>query len=355
METLRVGLGGRSYDIYIGGGILDSAGVLTAQVHNSRHAVILSDDIVWPLYGGRLLDSLDAAGFETQLMLIPNGEGSKTVDKLGELLEFMAESGLTRSDMLIAFGGGVVGDLGGFAAAAYMRGIDYIQIPTTLLAQVDSSVGGKTAVDLRHGKNLAGAFHQPRLVIADTELLISLPDREFAGGMAEVIKYGAIRSRDLFEKLERHPGRESVMEIMPEVIYECCDIKRRIVENDEFDTGERMVLNFGHTFGHAVEKIGGYEKYIHGEGVAIGMGFAAEYGEKTGNSVTGLRERITALCSAFGLPEGGEISGAQITPHVSLDKKAVGNMLRLVMVRDIGESFVITVGHDNFGKVMESL
>jgi 3-dehydroquinate synthase len=277
------------------------------------------------------------------------------MDSLSDLLETMAESGLTRSDMLIALGGGVVGDLGGFAAGVYMRGIDYVQIPTTLLAQVDSSVGGKTAVDLRHGKNLAGVFYQPKIVIADTDLLESLPDREFSSGMAEVIKYGAIRSASLFQKLEKHPGRAAVKEILPEIIYECCDIKRRIVENDEFDTGERMVLNFGHTFGHAVEKIGEYAKYTHGEGVAIGMGFAAEYGEHTGNSVPGLRKRIDALCGAFGLPDRGGLTAPALTPHISLDKKAIGSTLRLVMVRDIGESHVISLPASDFGKVMAQL
>ena len=244
MKTLLVELKDRSYNIHIGRGLLDQTGALL-EPFSGRRAVVLTDENVWGLYGERLQEAL-ADFFPHKVLVLKHGEGSKSLSNLEIVLEFMAESGLTRSDLLINFGGGVIGDLGGFAAGCYMRGISTVQIPTTLLSQVDSSVGGKTAVNLKCGKNLAGLFWQPKLVIADTEVLHTLPDREFAGGMAEVIKYGAIRSKELFDKLGTYSGRADAAEALPEIIYECCDIKRDIVRRDEFDTGERMLLNFGH-------------------------------------------------------------------------------------------------------------
>jgi 3-dehydroquinate synthase len=299
MKTLLVELKDRSYNIHIGRGLLDQTGALL-EPFSGRRAVVLTDENVWGLYGERLQEALEDF-FPHKVLVLKHGEGSKSLSNLEIVLEFMAESGLTRSDLLINFGGGVIGDLGGFAAGCYMRGISTVQIPTTLLSQVDSSVGGKTAVNLKCGKNLAGLFWQPKLVIADTELLHTLPDREFAGGMAEVIKYGAIRSKEMFDKLGTYSGRADAAEALPEIIYECCDIKRDIVRRDEFDTGERMLLNFGHTFGHAVEKIGNYERFIHGEAVAIGMIMAARYGAAAGESEPDLARNcmISAGDSAF--------------------------------------------------------
>lgn len=355
MTELNVGLGERSYEIKIGSGLLTRAGELIAQKLGRRRAVLLTDSNVWNIWGDVLSKSLENSGIDYFTAQIPPGESSKSLKELERILESMAENGLTRSGLLIAFGGGVVGDLGGFAASVYMRGIDYVQIPTTLLSQVDSSVGGKTAVNLRHGKNLAGCFWQPRLVITDTDTLNTLPEREFAGGMAEIIKYGVIRSKELFNKIRKNPSRESIMPLMPEIICSCCDIKRRIVECDELDTGERMILNLGHTFGHAIEKIGNFEQYIHGEAVAIGMVMAAKYSEKLGFSPKGLWREIGSLCSAFALPAFEEIAPDKIAPLVTLDKKAGDGAIKLVLIRGIGDSFIYTATIDEFSQCVLSL
>ena len=340
MRQLQVDLGDRSYPIYIGAGLLKEAGRLIRGAYGGTRAVLLSDDLVWPLYGEALTRALDGAGIRISPVILPHGEGMKTLANLEQLLEAMARAGLTRDSALIALGGGVVGDLGGFAAGVYMRGIPFIQIPTTLLAQVDSSVGGKTAVNLRHGKNLAGIFWQPRLVLADTDTLETLPERELAGGMAEVVKYGAIRSRALFDSLAEISSLSGLTACFPEVIYACCDCKRQLVERDERDTGARMLLNFGHTFGHAIEKLGNYETYIHGEAVAMGMVLAARLGEALGVTTAGVATSISALCSGFQLPVETEITVKALLPHMELDKKAGDGGLRLILLRDIGDAFI---------------
>lgn len=355
MTELNVGLGERSYEIKIGSGLLTQAGELISRKLGRRRAVLLTDSNVWGIWGDILAESLKNSGIDYFTFVIPPGESSKSLSWLESLLECMAENGLTRSGLLIAFGGGVVGDLGGFAAGVYMRGIDYVQVPTTLLSQVDSSVGGKTAVNLRHGKNLVGCFWQPKLVITDTDTLNTLPEREFSGGMAETIKYGVIRSKALFDKLLENPSKVSIMPQMPEIIYTCCDIKRHIVERDELDTGERMVLNLGHTFGHAIEKIGNFEQYIHGEAVAIGMVMAAKYGEKLGMTRKGIWREIGGLCSAFGLPVFEEIAPEKIAPLVTLDKKAGDGVIKLILIRDIGDSFIHTTATDEFSQCVLSL
>lgn len=355
MKELRVKLESRSYNIYIDNGLLDSAGDLIRTVSNTRHAAILTDDHVWDLYGEKITKSLTESGYHFHVLVLPHGESTKTISNLEKVLEFMAESGLNRSDLFIAFGGGVIGDLGGFAAGCYMRGISYVQIPTTLLSQVDSSVGGKTAVNLEHGKNLAGLFWQPKVVITDTALLKTLNDREFGGGMAEVIKYGAIRSEGLFEKLSKASCRDDLDAVMPDVIYDCCDIKRAIVECDEFDTGERMLLNFGHTFGHAIEKIGNYKCYNHGEAVAMGMLMAARYGEAIGETECTFYPALYDLLKRFSLPVDEVISPSAIIPLTGLDKKAEGDTLKLVIVKTPGISRIIAVPTTDFKEIMSKL
>ena len=253
-KILTVDLPGRAYDIEIERGLLDRVGErCKAVLPRAKALFVVTDSTVGPLYGQRVLDSLEKAGFCAVLHTVPAGEESKCVERLQELWEAMMAARLTRTDAVVALGGGVVGDLAGFSAATVLRGVDYIQIPTTLLAQVDSSVGGKVAIDLHAGKNLAGAFWQPKGVLIDPEVLTTLTDRTFSDGMAEVIKYGCIRDRAFFDKLAAWGGRAGVMEHIEEVIHTCCDIKRKVVLNDERDTGERMVLNFGHTIGHAFE------------------------------------------------------------------------------------------------------
>lgn len=355
MEQLHIDLKDHSYDILIGGGLLQEAGALICRLRPKARAVVLTDDTVLRLYGDSLSQSLAEAGISAAFFSIPSGESSKSMDQLEKLLNFMAAHRLTRSDLLIAFGGGVVGDLGGFAAASYMRGIDFIQIPTTLLAQVDSSVGGKTAVNLDSGKNLAGAFWQPRLVIADTSVLSTLSRREFAGGMAEVIKYGCIFDRDFFAFLESCLDSSALMAHMPYIIRTCCDLKRIVVEEDERDTGHRMMLNFGHTFGHAIETIGSYQRYIHGEAVALGMILAVAYGSLAGVTPGDFADPLARLCRRFGLPVTCDIRPTELIKHMTIDKKADGTTLRLILLSQPGRAFIQTVTLEELTTAMKQL
>ena len=341
MKTLTVGLQERAYAIQIGGGLLDRAGELIAAVSAPAMAVVLTDDHVWALYGKRLETVL--GDLPHRVLVLPHGEQTKCVDQYARCLSFCAESGLSRGDLLLAFGGGVIGDLAGFVAATYMRGVRFVQIPTTLLAQVDSAVGGKTAIDLPEGKNLVGAFHQPSLVIADTDLLQSLPPREQAGGMAEVIKYGALFDATFFELLEAHPTWEAATPLLDEIVYRCCDLKRQVVEQDERDNGARQLLNFGHTYGHAIEAIGGYSAYIHGEGVALGMVLAAKVGISQNITPVGTDDRLESLCDSFGLPMTERFAAEALNAHLALDKKRDKQTLRLVLLRNIGEGFLHAV------------
>lgn len=350
MEKLKIGLGERSYDILIGNGLLEKAGDFIVEKLRRRRACLLTDSNVWRLWGDTLIESLERSGIDYFSVILKPGEDSKSLETLERLLECMAEMELTRDGMLIAFGGGVVGDLGGFAASIYMRGIDYVQIPTTLLAQVDSSVGGKTAVNLKHGKNLAGCFWQPRLVISDADTLGTLPDREFAGGMAETIKYGVIRSGELFDKIAKYSSKELLAPYMSEIIYSCCDIKRQIVELDERDNGERMLLNMGHTFGHAIEKLGNYKKYIHGEAIAMGMVMATKYGERLGLTPKDTYIKIGNLCAIFGLPAWEEVEVEKLVPLASIDKKAGEGKIKLVLIRNIGNAFIYTTTTEEFSR-----
>ena len=261
MRTLTVSLPGRSYDILIGSGLLHQAGQhLRPVLPRAKKLFVVTDSNVAPIYLSALIPGLERAGFETACREIPAGEASKSAAMLSALWEDMMDFGLTRSDAVVALGGGVVGDLAGFAAATILRGVDFVQIPTTLLAQVDSSVGGKVAVDLQHGKNLAGAFWQPKAVLMDPDTLDTLDDLTFADGMAEVIKYGCILDKSFFDFLALRPGRGEIMEEIEHVLYTCCDLKRMVVEEDERDTGRRMLLNFGHPGGHAFEKMGNSER-----------------------------------------------------------------------------------------------
>ena len=337
MEKLTVRLPGRDYDILCGPGLLDQAGALLRPVLKGDLAVIVTDSHVEPLYAARLARSLHGSGFTAAILEIPAGEQSKTPEVLFELWDQMMDLGMTRADSVIALGGGVVGDLAGFAAATILRGVAFVQIPTTLLAQVDSSVGGKVAVDLPAGKNLAGAFYQPKLVLMDPDCLRTLPDREFRGGMAEVIKYGCILDRPFFDFLVALGDRESVLSRGGEIPLRCCGLKAGIVERDEKDTGERMLLNFGHTLGHVYEKAGNYEKYTHGEAVAAGMVAAAKLGERLGITKPGTAGEIEAVLTRFGLP-------ARITVRPSdyqalaADKKTAGDTISLILLEEIGKA-----------------
>lgn len=339
MKTLTVSLPGRDYEIRIAPGLLDRAGAdCKAVLPGASRIGIVTDSNVGPLYAARLVASLEDAGFRTVVVTVPAGERSKSMAMLEHVYDELLAFGLTRTDAVAALGGGVVGDLAGFAAATLLRGVRFVQIPTTLLAQVDSSVGGKVAVDLKAGKNLAGTFWQPRLVLMDPDCLATLTDAVFADGMAEVIKYGCIGDRALFESLEAAPSRAAVTGRIEEVLYACCDSKRTVVEQDERDTGLRMILNFGHTFGHAYELAGGYETYTHGQAVAAGMCLAAELGVRLGVTPAGLPGRIAALVRAFGLPDAISCTAADYAAAIGLDKKSAGDDITLILLSELGSA-----------------
>ena len=339
MKTLNVNLPGRAYDILIERGLLSRAGELCrAALPRAGRLFVVTDSTVGPLYLNRLIPSLENAGFETAICEIPAGEASKCVEQLSRLWEHMMDFGLTRTDAVAALGGGVVGDLAGFAAATVLRGVDFVQIPTTLLSQVDSSVGGKVAIDLQHGKNLAGAFWQPRLVLMDPAVLGTLDDKAFADGMAEVIKYGCIRDAAFLSWLEQRPSRQEIMAEIEHVLYTCCDIKRAVVVEDERDTGARMILNFGHTLGHAYELAGHYRIWTHGQAVAAGMVKAAELGVTLGVTPAGLPERIGVLLGCFGLPVAIPCAHEDYAAAVGLDKKGAGDSISVILLEEAGRA-----------------
>lgn len=339
----------KPYEIIIERGCLDELGARCAALFPAgAKAAVISDSNVFPIYGERALASLREAGFAPSSFVFPAGEGSKQLSTVGDMLGFLAQQGLTRSDFLVALGGGVTGDMAGFAAACYLRGVSFVQVPTSLLAQVDSSVGGKTAVDLPQGKNLAGAFHQPSLVLIDPDTLGTLPPLFFSDGMGEVIKYGCIRSRALFETLRDAADLRPQME---SILFSCVDCKREIVEHDEFDTGERMVLNFGHTLGHALEKAHGYTGLTHGAAVGIGMVLIARQGEHMGLTEDGTAEQIASLLEKYGLPVSDSAPLDQIVEATALDKKGLGGDLRIVLLHTIGDSFVHRLPRAEFARL----
>ena len=292
MQELHVDLGNISYDIKIAKGLRHTIGTEIKNIFNGRKIALITDENVDKYYGSETEKSLKNQGFDVRKIVLQAGEKTKSFNSLMTLYNEFIDFNLTRSDLIITMGGGVIGDLGGFAAATYLRGIKFVQFPTSLLAQVDSSVGGKVAVDLEKGKNLVGAFYHPSLVIIDSEMLDTLPDRVFNDGMGEVIKYGLIDDKELFNKLYNAGGRNDVMKIIDDVIHTCCDIKRIVVEKDEKDTGLRMILNFGHTIGHAIEKYFNFEKYTHGEAISIGMYEITKISEEKGLTEKGTADRI---------------------------------------------------------------
>lgn len=334
------------YEVIIERGGLGKCGEYISRVTKAKRAAIITDDVVEKLHSQAALDSMRAAGFECSLYSFPNGEQSKSLENLGKIFDFLCESNITRSDIIIALGGGVVGDITGFAAASFLRGVDFVQIPTTLLAQVDSSVGGKTAIDIPGGKNLVGAFKQPALVICDSDILRTLPANRLAEGMGECIKYGMIRDEKLFELMESR-DLDTVDEIMDEMVYACIDIKRGIVENDEFDRGERMVLNFGHTLGHALEGWHKYTDYPHGMGVAAGMCMI------TDRLAPELSERLKKVVSAYKLPTGTDIPMSELLPFCRKDKKNEAKDINYIICREIGKGEIVKVTFDEFCRLME--
>ena len=339
MKTLTVALPGREYDIVIERGVLSQAGeCLQALLPRAQKLAVVTDTNVHPLYFAKLKASLEGAGFQCWGAVIPAGESSKNPGLLTELWEDFMEFGLTRTDGVVALGGGVVGDLAGFAAATILRGVAFVQIPTTLLAQVDSSVGGKVAVDLDHGKNLAGAFYQPRLVLMDPDTLDSLPLPVFMAGMAEVVKYGCIWDKDFFNFLAVRPSRQALMADIEHILYTCCDIKRQVVIDDELDTGLRMILNFGHTLGHAYELAGHYTEWNHGEAVAAGMCAAAKLGVSLGVTPAELSCQLESTLAGLGLPTFIPCSAEDYAAAVGRDKKGAGADITVILLDRMGHA-----------------
>ena len=353
VRTVNVPLGVRSYEIKIGPGLLKDLGRHCAALHLGHRCAIISDRNVAPKFARTAQLSLKKAGFESVLITVPAGETAKSLKVVEKCYDALAKHRLERKSFIVALGGGVVGDLAGFVAASYLRGIAFVQVPTTLLAHVDSSVGGKVGVNLKSGKNLVGAFHQPRLVLCDLDTLRTLPIREYRAGLAEVIKYGIIYDAELFERLERDLPRllKRDSTTLTEVIARCCEIKAEVVGQDETETGLRAILNFGHTIGHAIENISGYGKYLHGEAISIGQIAAA----KISASMLGLSrndvERITTLFEAAALPIRIKLSPAQrkkLFAAMRLDKKVAAGEIKFVLASTIGK---VTWGQ----KVPESL
>ena len=330
MKTVTVNAS-RKYDILIGSGLLQTLGQEAAKVCITGKAAIISDSTVWPLYGKAAQNSLEKVGFEVVSFVFPAGEASKNGATYLEILNFLAENQLTRSDCLIALGGGVVGDITGFSAATYLRGIAYIQVPTTLLAAVDSSVGGKTAIDLPAGKNLCGAFCQPRLVLCDTNTLNTLPEDIFRDGCAEVIKYGVLYDPELFSDLE-NAGLSFDREA---VIARCVELKRDVVAEDEFDLGSRMKLNLGHTVGHGVEANSNFT-VSHGRAVAIGMAIVSRAAAKQSICSPDTCDRIHRILEQFRLPTVTDCAAEDIYRCALSDKKRSGGTVNLIIPERIG-------------------
>ncbi len=349
-KLLHVNLGARSYDIMFGSGLIKDAARKILSAAPARSALVVTDETVEQLYAPALMASLAEAGCAASLVAVAPGEGSKCLQTLGAVYEALSQAGITRSDLLIALGGGVVGDLGGFAAATYLRGIRYAQVPTTLLSQVDSAVGGKTAIDLPSGKNLAGAFHQPSVVVIDPDTLVTLPDREFCGGMAEVIKYALAFDESLL--IPVGASRAHAQANMAEIVYRCLDLKRWVVEKDERDTGERMLLNFGHTLGHAIESAQRYALYSHGEAVAAGMRLITRLSEESGLTEAGTSDRIESVLTAWNLPTtAGKALLGGMRGAWTKDKKHLDGALRAVILDRIGRARIERVPPDFFEEV----
>ena len=345
---LTVNLKENSYPIYIENGILTKSGEYISQIFKGQKIMIVSDDNVFPLYGQQVIDSL--RDYECHFLVLPHGEPTKSFQSLPKIYTAMLDAKLTRSDLVIALGGGVIGDLAGFAAASYLRGIKLVQIPTSLLAQVDSSVGGKVAVDLPQGKNLVGAFYQPKMVLIDPDVLNTLPEHFIKDGMGEVIKYGCIKDAGLFDRLCAHSSFENLKPELSEIIARCVDIKRIVVEADQFDTGERMLLNFGNTLAHTIEQHYNYERESHGEAVGIGMYQITRMSEEKGLTISGCSDQIKKALDIYGLPSSCGLPVADLTKAITLDKKNLNGNLNVILLKEIGDSYVYPTDISFFNK-----
>jgi 3-dehydroquinate synthase len=347
--TVAVQTDSGAYDVLIGEGLLSTVGAHASQLFAGKHVAVVTDERVERLYAGRVVESLEQAGLRVALLTVPAGETSKTWFQAGELLEELASERLDRTDGVVALGGGVIGDLAGFVSASYLRGIAYIQVPTTLLSQVDSSVGGKTAVDLAAGKNLAGAFKQPVLVIADTSTLQTLPETEWQSGLGEVVKSAVLGGEEFLAWLEASARamNERDADVVKEAVRRCVEFKAAVVAGDERETGARESLNLGHTLGHALEKVAGYGEVAHGVAVAEGMRFAARLAQRVVGATPEFVERQARLLDAMGLEQAtGVYDSRAVREAMSSDKKARGGRPRFVLMAEPGTYEVTYVDED---------
>ena len=357
MEKLYVGLGKNSYDILIGENFFERFSEYIGEVYNGKKLFVITDSNVDRIYKKEYEKMFE--GFDYKVFVLQAGEKHKHIGIMPEIYSAMVNTGLTRKDIVVAFGGGVVGDIAGFAAASYMRGIGFIQIPTTIVSQVDSSVGGKVGVDLPEGKNLVGAFHQPKLVLIDNYFLNTLTDRYFYDGFAEIVKYGCIYDKKFFDRLveivkkvgvsqdDENYGqqlRKYLMKYVNELVYRSCEIKKEVVEQDEKESNLRMILNFGHTIGHAIEQFTNYEKYCHGEAVSAGMVDITKIGEKKGFTKKGETIKIEKLLRALNLPTEIEYPKEKISEIMKRDKKSTSDGINFVILKEIGEVEIRKMG-----------
>jgi 3-dehydroquinate synthase len=340
MQTVRVALGCRSYPIHVGTGLLERAELIAA-VLPQRRAAVVTNDVVAPLYLDRFAGALERAGVAVVRVVVPDGESHKDWPTLNAVFDALLASRCDRTTAIVALGGGVIGDLAGFAAATYQRGVPFVQVPTTLLAQVDSSVGGKTAINHPLGKNMIGAFHQPLAVVADMDTLATLPERELAAGLAEVIKHGAICDATFFDWLEANVGRLVARDpaTLAEAVKRSVEIKAEVVARDEREAGERALLNFGHTFGHAIEAGLGFGTWLHGEAVGAGMVMAADLSVRLGLLDRGAADRLRALLARARLPVAGpELGPDRYRELMAVDKKAEAGRLRFILLDALGSA-----------------
>lgn len=337
----------KPYEIIIGNDILDIVPDKIKELSKAKTVVVITDDNVDKLYSQRVLELLQDAGLNALKFVFPHGEKHKTMETICSILEFMAENNVTRSDLVVALGGGIVGDVSGFAAASYLRGIDFIQLPTTYLAAIDSSVGGKTGVNLKSGKNLAGAFYQPRLVVCDTKTFETLPKENFTEGVSEAIKYGVICDRELFDMLSENNGID-----LESVIERCVSIKAEIVAVDEFDTGQRQLLNLGHTIGHAIEKATDF-KISHGIGVGIGMAIISKISDCLGWSKEDTYTPIIKCLENNGIPTSIQVENEELLQAMVKDKKRNGDTINLVIPEKIGKCVLKSVAVSELEDVLK--
>lgn len=351
MQTITVQLGERSYPIQVERGLLAKSGALIREKLGAIAVAVVTDDHVAPLYMEEVVSSMEKAGLRVCSIVLPHGEQTKSLRSLETLYGFLCEHHLTRKDAIVALGGGVIGDLAGLAAATYLRGVHFVQLPTTLLAQVDSSVGGKVAVDLPQGKNLVGAFYQPELVLVDPDSLLTLTDDFWRDGLGEVVKYGCIGDAALFALLEANAagGRTALMGVIGEILTHCIQYKADVVAKDEHDTGLRMTLNFGHTIAHAVETCQHYTGMRHGEAVALGMRVMTAMTEQKGMTERGTSARLNRLLNQLGMPRRlPPIPEQALLDAMTLDKKSAGKQLRVIVLEKIGACQIVTTDVDFF-------